>query len=84
MTEGYRTTDLRTNTPENGYNLSGALTWNPGENVFRGTVSNATHSGNAAGRFYGPTANELGGVLHARTPDGQSAVQGSFGAAKQP
>ena len=48
-------------------NMSGTLTYAPGQNLFAGTVSTATGTlttmtGTASGRFYGPNAQEIGGI----------------------
>jgi C-lobe and N-lobe beta barrels of Tf-binding protein B len=43
-------------------NMSGTLTYAPNQNLFAGTVTSATMTGTAAGRFYGPAAQEIGGV----------------------
>lgn len=48
-------------------NMSGTLTYSPGQNLFAGTVSTATGTsttmtGTASGRFYGPNAQEIGGI----------------------
>ena len=43
-------------------NMSGTLTYAPGQNLFAGTVTSATMTGTASGRFYGPNAEEIGGI----------------------
>ena len=43
-------------------NISGTLTYAPGQNLFAGTVTSATMTGTASGRFYGPNAEEIGGI----------------------
>lgn len=47
-----------------GLNLSGTLSIMPGANEIRGTLTTASTflNGPATGRFYGPTAQEIGGV----------------------
>ena len=42
--------------------MSGTLTYAPGQNLFAGTVTSATMTGTASGRFYGPIAQEIGGI----------------------
>lgn len=63
-----------------GLNLSGTLTYAAGTNRFDGaiTTANAQLSGNASGRFYGPTAQEIGGVYHLQG-GGLESMMGSFG-----
>ncbi len=59
-------------------NMSGTLTYAAGQNLFSGTVKTANNalSGTAAGRFYGPAAQEIGG-LFALTGTGGAYI-GSF------
>ena len=63
-------------------NLSGTLTYAPGSNAFSGTVTNAsgTMSGSSNGRFYGPAAQELGGVLNLRSSTTAETFTGAYGA----
>jgi len=43
--------------------MSGTLSYLANSNTFTGTVTdNGGRTGSATGRFYGPTANEVGGV----------------------
>lgn len=42
--------------------MSGTLSYAAGQNLFAGTVTSATMTGTASGRFYGPSAQEIGGV----------------------
>lgn len=42
--------------------ISGILTYQAGQNLFAGTVTSATMTGTASGRFHGPAAQEIGGV----------------------
>lgn len=42
--------------------MSGILTYQAGQNLFAGTVTSATMTGTASGRFHGPAAQEIGGV----------------------
>lgn len=62
-------------------NLNGTLTYSAGSNQFTGVVENSNSSltGNATGRFYGPTAQEIGGTFGV-TGAGLSAYGGGFGA----
>lgn len=64
--------------------LSGNLTYSPGSNILSGTVNNAagTMSGNADGRFYGPAAQEIGGVfaLKGTATNSLETFGGGFGA----
>jgi hypothetical protein len=76
------TRDLRTPVAAPGLNLSGTLSYQPGANAFSGTVRNAggTMSGTTSGKFYGPAAQELGGVLNLRAPGTAEAFTGAYGA----
>ena len=48
-----------------GLDLAGTLSYSPGSNKFSGALTSANGlSGNSTGRFYGPSAQELGGVYH--------------------
>lgn len=61
--------------------LSGTLQYSPGSNQFTGAV-NATRNtmtGSATGRFYGPAAQEMGGVFGLQGSNTSSYV-GAFGA----
>lgn len=64
-----------------GLNLSGTLTYSSGSNSFTGDITSANSrlSGQADGQFYGPSAQELGGVF-STTSSGIETYQGSFGA----
>lgn len=66
-----------------GLDLSGTLTYTSNTNSFSGTVSNlggggipATR-GTASGQFYGPSAQEIGGVFALKT--GNAGYIGGFG-----
>ena len=63
-------------------NLGGTLTYAPGTNAFSGTVTNAsgTMSGSSNGRFYGPAAQELGGVFSLRSSTSAETFTGAYGA----
>jgi hypothetical protein len=62
--------------------LGGTLTYAPGTNRFSGTLANAggTISGASTGRFYGPAAQELGGVFTLRAPATVETFVGAYGA----
>jgi hypothetical protein len=73
---------LATSAPE--FDLAGTLTIVPGSNQFAGTLTTADTrlSGDATGRFYGPAAEEIGGVF-TLLPAGGAGVEtmnGAFGA----
>jgi hypothetical protein len=76
------TRDLRTPVVAPGLNLAGTLTYQPGSSAFSGTLGNAagTMSGTTSGKFYGPAAQELGGVLNLRAPGSAEAFTGAYGA----
>lgn len=63
-------------------NLSGTLTYSPGSSAFTGTLTNAggTMSGTSNGQFYGPTAQELGGVFAVKSPTTVETFVGAYGA----
>jgi hypothetical protein len=65
-----------------GLDLSGTLTYAPGSGSFSGTLTNAggTMSGSSQGRFYGPAAQELGGVLSVRSASTVETFTGAYGA----
>lgn len=61
------------------FDLSGNLTISAGQNLFQGTVTNSHGmSGNARGRFYGPSHLELGGTVDLTGANG--SMVGAFGA----
>jgi hypothetical protein len=70
-------------TARNDLNMSGTLTYASGTNSFNGAVTaagaGAGLSGNAAGKFYGPTANEIGGAYLLRAGSGLESMIGAFG-----
>jgi hypothetical protein len=63
--------------------ITGTLTYNAGSNQFTSltpiTAPRNSLSGNATGRFYSPTAQEMGGV-YSLTGQNGSALVGAFGA----
>lgn len=75
-----RSLDAKTDAPH--LNLSGTLTYGRGSNSFSGPLTNAggTMSGAATGLFYGPAAQELGGVFALRSPTTAETMSGGFGA----
>ena len=74
--------DIKAPTAAPHLNLSGTFTYSAGTNAFAGTVTNAggTMSGRSEGRFYGPAAQELGGVLSLRSSTTVEAFTGAYGA----
>jgi hypothetical protein len=76
--------DLSTSTSNANLNTSGTLTYSAGVNQFTGAVttvgggvSNAAMTGSATGKFYGPTAQEIGGTF--AVSDGSAGYLGAFG-----
>jgi hypothetical protein len=67
-------------------NLRGVLSYAQGVNAFSGTVTTAPSaglSGQASGRFYGPAAEEIGGV-YSLSGAGLSRMAGGFGGKRSP
>jgi hypothetical protein len=64
-----------------GLDLTGTLAIASGANQFSGTITSPAVSGTATGRFYGPTAQEIGGVFTA-TGTGVQTLVGGFGGKK--
>lgn len=62
--------------------LSGTLDITPGANAFSGTVTAGSMSGETTGRFYGPNADELGGVGTVQAGSGVESIQFAYGAKK--
>ncbi|UOO82712.1 transferrin-binding protein-like solute binding protein [Uruburuella testudinis] len=62
-------------------NLSGSAAWDAGKNSFNGTVNTADQklSGQMQGRFYGPKAEEVGGVFGVQNTDKTQSFIGGFG-----
>ncbi len=60
-------------------NMTGLLTYTAGNNLFTGTVTATGLAGNSTGKFYGPNAEELGGVFKL-TGAGVEAYAGAYGA----
>jgi hypothetical protein len=68
--------------PNSNLNLSGTLSYLAGSNQFSGTVNTTSMSGIATGKFYGPSAQEIGGtfsVSNGTVGSGGSAYIGGFG-----
>ena len=63
-------------------NLSGTLTYAPGSATFSGALTNAagTLQGSSRGKFYGPAAQELGGVFHLKSATTAESFTGAYGA----
>jgi hypothetical protein len=67
------------NSNDTSLNLSGTLSYAPGANSFGGTLTAGNGiSGPASGRFYGPAAQEMGGVYSLQGQAG--SMLGGFGA----
>jgi hypothetical protein len=75
------TRDFGSKTAAPNLNLNGTLAYAPGTNSFSGTLTNAggTISGTSNGRFYGPAAQELGGVFTLKSPTGSETFTGAYG-----
>jgi hypothetical protein len=76
------TRDLAAATPAPNLNLSGTLSYASGSNTFSGTLTSAggTMSGTSNGQFYGPKADELGGVFAVKSPTTVETFTGAYGA----
>jgi hypothetical protein len=66
-----------TTTAAPNLNLSGTLTYAAGTNQFTGGVSATGLAGNATGRFFGPAAEEIGGLYNLTGAGG--TMSGAFG-----
>ena len=63
------------------HNMSGTLSYTAGSGTFNGIVStDSGYTGEATGKFYGPNANEIGGVITIPLGNNVSAVALGFGA----
>lgn len=73
--------------PQPGLDLSGTLSYSAGVNSFTGNLTTvgsdsvSSMTGTSRGRFYGPNAEELGGVFAVKG-DGVESYGGSYGAAR--
>jgi hypothetical protein len=76
------TRDFTAATTAPNLDLRGTLTYAPGANAFSGTLTNAggTMSGPSQGQFYGPAAEELGGVFVVKSPTTVETYTGAYGA----
>ncbi len=74
--------DITTSTAAPHLDVSGTLTYSPGANAFAGTLVNAggTMSGTSNGQFYGPAAQELGGVFTLKSATTAETFVGAYGA----
>lgn len=87
-------TDLGTlGTARSDLNLSGTLSYAAGTNTFTGSVTSPGSplsnplSGNSSGQFYGPSAQELGGVFFLSDPSDSVSLEtysGAYGAKVTP
>ena len=79
-------TDLLTpEIPRPDLDLAGTFAYQPAVNAFTGPVTSGITglSGSSTGRFYGPGAQELGGVFTLRS-DGVESYGGAYGAVRTP
>ena len=76
------TRDFTAATTASNLDLRGTLTYAPGRNAFGGTLTNAggTMSGPSQGQFYGPAAEELGGVFVVKSSTTVETFTGAYGA----
>lgn len=77
-----KTHDYQTTSPASNLNLTGTLTYAAGTNSFAGllTTNGGTLTGASSGRFYGPSAEELGGVFNLKAGSGVETYGGAYGA----
>jgi hypothetical protein len=69
--------------PAPQHNITGTLSYASDSGVFSGDVSNNSgHNGSATGKFYGPNAEEIGGVISIQGNTAISATTLGFGAQK--
>jgi len=74
------TRDLLSASSNSNLNFTGSLAYNSGSNQFTGNITTTGGlNGTMTGKFYGPSANEIGGVF-ATQPSGVQLYGGSFGA----
>jgi len=76
------TRDVATAGAAPNLDLKGTLSYSPGSNAFSGTLTSAggTMSGPSNGQFYGPKAEELGGVFAVKSPTTVETFTGAYGA----
>ena len=66
-----------------GLDMTGTLSYTSGSGVFSGNVlTDNGFTGSATGRFYGPNAEEIGGVILIQGPNNLAAAALGFGAKK--
>ena len=73
------TTLVTTNIAAPQLDYSGVLTYGPGTNQFSGPVSTTSMNGTATGRFYGPAAEEIGGIYSLSGSGPVESMIGGFG-----
>lgn len=75
------TRDLTTPVAAPNLNLAGSMTYSPSSNTFNGTLTSAggTLSGATKGQFYGPAAQELGGVFTLKSGSSVETFSGAYG-----
>jgi hypothetical protein len=74
-----QTGDFVTSATNSSLNMTGTLSYAPGSNQFSGSIStDGGMTGTATGRFYGPSAQEIGGTFSA-TGAGLQSYGGAFG-----
>jgi hypothetical protein len=80
----FKTSDYSTTSLAPNLDLTGTLSYAAGTNSFAGNVTNGgTLSGTSSGRFYGPGAQELGGVFILQAGSGiPETYGGAYGAKK--
>lgn len=72
-------------TNNDNLNLSGTLNYTAGTNGFSGTLTSTSGlTGSSAGQFYGPAAQELGGVFSLKAVNGVETYSGAYGAKLTP
>lgn len=78
------TRDLATSIAAPNLNLAGTLTYSPSTNTFGGPLTSAggTLSGATKGQFYGPAAQELGGVFTLKSASSVETFAGAYGGKK--
>ncbi len=74
------------NTNDANFALSGTLTYSPTTNQFTGQLDTPIMSGDSTGQFYGPAAQELGGVFFLTDSASNPTMyySGAYGAAQNP
>jgi hypothetical protein len=72
---------LETNIDGRFFDYSGTLTYNSGTNLLAGSLNTSEGiNSTVIAQFYGPNAEELGGVFEVSSPNDVGAYSGSFGA----